>query len=86
MDIHDRIRSCVPRASAAEIARWVEGGIAYADRLDKLPAREREAVAALFALYGFASSNHERQAYRRAINSLCKPFYPAVGVDDAPRA
>jgi len=84
MDIHNRIRILLPHAQAGEIARWVEGGIAYADRLDKLPTREREAVATLFALYGLVPNDHYRRIYRRNINTLCRPFYP--GVDNAPAA
>ncbi|MEG3791073.1 hypothetical protein V1318_13165 [Lysobacter sp. CCNWLW3] len=84
MDIHGRIRIIVPRASTADICRWVEGGIAYADRLDKLPSREREAVAQLFALYGLVANDHYKRIYRRNIDTLCRPFYP--GVDNAPAA
>lgn len=82
IDIHDRIRIIIPHASTAEIARWVKGGIAYANRLDKLPAREREAVAALFALYGLCP-DHYKKVYRANISTLCKPFYPAAEVNDA---
>lgn len=80
MDIHDRIRTLVPHASVAEIERWVEGGVDYADRLDRLPAREREAVAQLFALYGLSPNDHYKRVYRRNIDTLCQPFYPAVGM------
>lgn len=83
-DIHDRIRIILPHAATAEIARWVEGGVAYADRLDKLPAREREAVAQLFALHGLVPDNHYKSIYRRNIDTLCRPFYS--GVDHAPEA
>lgn len=84
MDIRDRIRIILPNAPAAEIERWVEGGVTYANRLDKLPAREREAVAALFALYGLAADDHYKRIYRSNIDTLCRPFYS--GVDRAPAA
>lgn len=81
MDIQDRIRLLLPHAPATEIARWVEGGIAYADRLDKLPAREREAVAQLFALYGLVPNDHYKRVYRRNIDTLIQPWYS--GADHA---
>ncbi|KAF1728295.1 hypothetical protein CSC76_05890 [Pseudoxanthomonas mexicana] len=82
MDIHERIRLLLPHAPDAEIARWVEGGVAYADRLERLPAREREAVAQLFALYGLVPDAYYKEIYRRNIDTLCRAFYP--GVNNAP--
>lgn len=82
METNDRIRMIYPRAPDAEIGRWLEGGVAYANRLDKLPAREREAVAVLFALYGLAPNEHYKRIYKQNIDTLCRPFY--AGVDNAP--
>lgn len=84
MNIHDRIRILLPHAPHSEIERWVVGGVAYADGLEKLPAREREAVAQLFALYGLVPDEHYRRIYRRNIDTLCRPFYS--GVDNASAA
>lgn len=76
MKMCSRISAVIPQANPSEISRWIEGGIAYADRLAKLPAREREAVAQLFALYGLAPDAHYRILYRQAIDVLIAPFYP----------
>jgi hypothetical protein len=86
MDIQDRIRTLFPHALPAEIERWVKAGREYADRLDMLPANERESVAQLFACYGMTPETHYKRAFRKGIDAVIRPWYPAAGVDNAPAA
>ena len=83
-DIHMRLLRLNPRLPHAEIVRWAAGGREYADRLDRLPTVERDAVAFLFASYGLAAEVSNKQMIRDAIDMVCAPYYEGARNVTAP--
>lgn len=83
INIQDRLRASFPHVIASELERWIVAGREYADRLDKLPASEREAVAQLFCAFGLSRDPHARRAIRRSIDVVIRPWYSEAGVDHA---
>lgn len=84
MDMAKRLDALFPGYFKAEIDQWIKAGREYADRLDKLPHADREAVAQLFAAYGLSKEPRYKQAFRAGIDVVIAPFYPGAGHESAP--
>lgn len=73
--IETRLLRLNPQLPDTEITRWADGGRTYADRLDRLPAVEREAVAFLFACFGLAVEQSDKKRIMGGIDMVCAPYY-----------
>jgi hypothetical protein len=84
MNIVERLHKLFPDVYRVELDQWITAGRDYANRLDKLPPAEREAVAQLFASYGLSRSRDDKRAYRAGIDAVIAPWYKGAGHVSAP--
>lgn len=84
MNLFDRLSEQHPKRSPSEVDAAIR---AANERLSEdysdLPSFERAAFVVIYAAMILETSNHDRRAYRSAMQALLHPFYPGVTSENA---